>query len=348
MSGPGTNDDRADVRRFLAECGVEETPELLATLLQLRGLGRGAAPDPSPELDQQMGATVLPLTPRPPRRRGFLLSAALIGAMTAGTSAVAASNEALLVVSERQEEDSAEDDGSDAAAGEDAGQERAGHRAEDIDGPGPDFSAGGVPPEAGEQEAGEQEPGNQEAGTAGTPFGPDAAPEVPEAAVPAEAGQDPLLPAGPAGAGLPADPVPAGPFSSAPAAARAEAAPGSLPAAEPAPDAGAPDPAADSAEPLPAPPAGPAPAAEHGSAVPAPWGFDRGPYPSRTAPGGDWNRPGWPGGGGRSAVPAPGAGWPGGSGQPGGEGRYGYGRGLESVPAGRSGLPVPAAGPAGR
>lgn len=324
MNGPGTNDDLADVRRLLAECGIEESPELLSTLLRLREIGRGTPPDPSPELAEQFGAQVLPLNPRPPRRRGFLLSAALIGAMAAGTSGVAASNPALSVVSERQDdEEAAEGPGGDpdAAGGEDTGQVRDSSRPDALDDPGedksgtePDYSAGGIPPEADVPDT--REPAAPE--TAGAPAAEAADPEV--AAAPAAPEEEPQEP-------RPADPAPAQTVSPVPAAARADAAPGSLPAADPLP-AHEPVPAADPGpdhEPAPAAEPGPAagapepvPAAEEGMGIPAPWDFDHAPFRGRGAPGEDWNRSG-------------------GGSQP----RSGFGHGPGNVPAWPGRLPAP-------
>ena len=94
MSG---NEARNDLRRLLAESGVDPSPELLEALHRLQDAGTGQAPEPQGELAELLDRRTRLRSVDGPKgsrqgspRRGFLLTAALIGAMAAGTSGVAA------------------------------------------------------------------------------------------------------------------------------------------------------------------------------------------------------------------------------------------------------------------
>lgn len=86
--------DRLQVRGLLAETGIDESPELLAGLLALRAEGRGSAPEPTGKLAALLDGTPVPLKSK--RRRGIILSTALVGAMAAGATGVAANPDFLV------------------------------------------------------------------------------------------------------------------------------------------------------------------------------------------------------------------------------------------------------------
>ncbi|MER2133785.1 MAG: hypothetical protein ABS910_03810 [Arthrobacter sp.] len=91
--------DAEAIRRLLAESGVEETPEISGTLVDLRAEARTPPPAPNAELEALFTAGVTPLR-KPSRRRGYLLGGAIIAAMAAGTTGVAAANGGLWITAE--------------------------------------------------------------------------------------------------------------------------------------------------------------------------------------------------------------------------------------------------------
>lgn len=79
------------IRRLLTESGVEESPELLEGLRQLRFYSGASAPVPTGELGQLLSEGPEPAPKRPQRRhRGLILSFTLAAAMAAGATGVAA------------------------------------------------------------------------------------------------------------------------------------------------------------------------------------------------------------------------------------------------------------------
>ncbi|MET4060673.1 hypothetical protein ABIB35_002224 [Arthrobacter sp. UYP6] len=98
MMNESPDQDDAVIRRLLKESEIDETPELLEGLRQLRSFTGSPAVVPTGELAALLADTVRPRS-RSPRHRGLILSFTLAAAMGAGASGVAASSD-LRVTSE--------------------------------------------------------------------------------------------------------------------------------------------------------------------------------------------------------------------------------------------------------